>query len=100
MEQCTIYHHMGDSRERKLTKKSLLIPLDAFGGEPQLLGSLHHAVGIGALFIRACHLADFSDGDRQAVLFGNGGQAGSTAVGNIVLFDTVVFHVVILSLIF
>lgn len=54
VEQRAVHHHMGNSRKGKLTEECLLISLDSFGGEAQLLGGLYQAIGIGALFVRTC----------------------------------------------
>ena len=83
---------MGDARQWEVGEKGVLVALHALGGEAKLLRRLHHAVGVGAHFVRPGDLTDAGDGQLQAVLPGNGGQTRRGAVRDVVLFDTGVFH--------
>ena len=86
-----MFNHVGDGGQREFGEKCLLIALDRLGRKAKLPGGLDHAVGIRALFIRSGDLPDFCNRLLQAVLFGNRRQTGRPAVGDVVLFDAVVF---------
>ena len=92
MQKCPVHDHMSDRRQGELAEKSILVALYGFGGEAELFGSFYHSCSICALLISACNLSDFRDRHFQTVLLAYRGKAGCSAVGYVVLFYAVKFH--------
>ena len=79
-------------KEGELREKGVPVSLNSLGRKAELLGGLDHAIGVRPLLIRAGNTPDPGDRGLQPVLFGDRRQTRRPAVGDIMLFDAVVFH--------
>ena len=79
-------------KEGELREKGVPVSLNSLGRKAELLGGLDHAVGVRPLLIRAGNTPDPGDRGLQPVLFGDRRQTRRPAVGDIMLFDAVIFH--------
>ena len=83
---------MSNTRKGKLRKKCFLIPFYSFCTKPQLLCCLYDTKGIGSLLIRTGNLTDSGNSYLITVLPADGSQTDPTAIRDIMLSDTMIFH--------